>query len=141
MIRRAVVTGLGFITSIGNDRTSVTESLRTLRSGIESIELMGNPAVTVKVGGTLKEFVTESPSWRDWRYPSRYDFPREALRSLSPHGLYALCATEQALADARLDRDALTDGATGLYCASAGSTFLTCQHIQQMHAARGHRGN
>ena len=51
MIRRAVVTGLGFITSIGNDRASVTESLRTLRSGIERTELMGNPAITVKVSG------------------------------------------------------------------------------------------
>jgi 3-oxoacyl-[acyl-carrier-protein] synthase-1 len=141
MIRRAVVTGLGFITSIGNDRPAVTEALRTLRSGIEGIELMGNPALTVKVAGTIKGFTTDSPSWRDWRYPARYDFPREALRSLSPHGLYALCATEQALADSGLDRDALTDGATGLYCASAGSTFLAYHHVHLMHAARGERGN
>lgn len=141
MIRRAVVTGLGFITSIGNDRPAVTDSLRTLRSGIETIELMGNPAVAVKVGGTIKDFATESPSWRDWRYPARYDFPREALRSLSPHGLYALCATEQALADAGLDPAQLTDGTTGLYCASAGSTFLTYHHVHQMHASRGERGN
>src|SRR5688572_15939850 len=141
MIRRAVVTGLGFITSIGNDRASVTDSLRTLRSGIERTELMGNPTLTVKVSGTIKDFTTDSPSWRDWRYPSQYDFPREALRSVSPHGLYALCATEQALADSGLARDALTDGATGLYCASAGSTFLTYHHVHQMHAARGERGN
>ena len=129
MNRRAVVTGLGFITSIGNDRATVTRVLRTLRSGIERIELLGNPALTVKVAGTIKEFTTDSPSWRDWRYPAQYDFPRETLRSLSPHGLYALCATEQALADAGLDRDALTDGATGLYCASAGSAFLTYHHV------------
>lgn len=141
MIRRVVVTGLGFITSIGNDRATVTESLRTLRSGIERIELMGNPALTVKVAGTIKDFTTDSPSWRDWRYPANYDFPREALRSISPHGLYAMCATEQALADSGLDRNALTDGATGLYCASAGSTFLTYHHVSQMHAARGERGN
>lgn len=141
MIRRAVVTGLGFITSIGNDRNAVTQSLRTLRGGIERIELMNNPALTVKVAGTLKEFSVDSPSWRDWRYPSQYDFPREALRSLSPHGLYALCATEQALSDSGLSRDLLSDGTTGLYCASAGSTFLCHHHVQQMHAARGERGN
>ena len=141
MTRRAVVTGLGFITSIGNDRPTVTAALRNLRSGIERIELMGNPALSVKVAGTIKDFTTESPSWRDWRHPARYEFPREALRSLSPHGLYALCATEQALADAGLKRDALTDGATGLYCASAGSTFLTYHHVHQMHLARGERGN
>lgn len=141
MIRRAVVTGLGFITSIGNDRAAVTASLRTLRSGVESIELLGNPALPIRVAGTIKGFTTDSPSWRDWRYPELYDFPREALRSLSPHGLYALCATEQALADSGLDREALTDGATGLYCASAGSAFITYHHVQQMHAARGERGN
>ena len=67
MTRRAVVTGLGFITSIGNDRSTVTAALRNLRSGIERIELMGNPALSVKVAGTIKDFTTDSPSWRDWR--------------------------------------------------------------------------
>jgi 3-oxoacyl-(acyl-carrier-protein) synthase len=141
MNRTAVVTGLGFITSIGNDRAAVTESLRTSRVGLERIEFPGNPELSTKVAGTVKEFVVDSPSWRDWRYPARYQLPRETLRSLAPHGLYALCATEQALADAGLARDALTDGGTGLYCASAGSAFLLHHHLTQMHAARFERGN
>jgi 3-oxoacyl-[acyl-carrier-protein] synthase-1 len=138
---RAVVTGLGFITPIGNDGTAVLDSLRTLRSGIERVEFLGNPALTVKVAGTIKEFVTESPSWRDWRYPARYVLPREVLRSVGPHGLYALCATEQALVDAGLTRDELTDGNTGLYCASAGSAFMAYHHLSHLHAVRGERGN
>jgi 3-oxoacyl-[acyl-carrier-protein] synthase-1 len=141
MNRRAVVTGLGFITSIGNDRAAVAQSLRTLRSGVETIEFLGNPAISVKVAGTVKEFVVDSPGWRDWRYPARYDLARETLRSLSPHGLYALCATEQALADAGLTKESLTDGATGLYCASAGSAFLLHHNLAQMHAVRFERGN
>ncbi|MEO7414008.1 MAG: beta-ketoacyl-[acyl-carrier-protein] synthase family protein [Opitutaceae bacterium] len=44
---------------------------------------------------------------------------------MSPHGIYALCATEQALDDARLSPESLTDGATGLYCASS-SHALGC---------------
>lgn len=141
MNRTAVVTGLGFITSIGNDRATVVESLRRLRPGLESIEFLGNPAISVRVAGTIKEFTTESPVWRDWRFPARYDLSRETLRSLSPHGLYALCATEQALADAGLANEMLTDGATGLYCASAGSAFLLHHHLAHMHAVRGERGN
>ncbi|MEO5958877.1 MAG: beta-ketoacyl-[acyl-carrier-protein] synthase family protein [Opitutaceae bacterium] len=141
MSRRAVVTGLGFITSIGNDRAAVAHSLRTLRSGLERVEFLGNPALTAKVAGTVKEFSVDSPGWRDWRYPARYEFSRESLRSLAPHGLYALCATEQAIADAGLSRDALTDGATGLYCASAGSAFLLHHNLAQMRAVRGERGN
>lgn len=141
MSRRAVVTGIGFITSIGNDRAAVAASLRTLRGGLERVEFLGNPAIGVKVAGTVKEFAVESPSWRDWRYPARYDLSRETLRSLSPHGLYALCAAEQALDDAGLANEALTDGDTGLYCASAGSAFLLHHNLAQMHAARFERGN
>lgn len=141
MNRSAVVTGLGFITSIGNDRAAVSESLRTLRGGLARIEFLDNPALSVKVAGTVKEFEVDSPSWRDWRYPARYTLPRDTLRSLAPHGLYALCATEQALADAGLAPADLTDGATGLYCASAGSAFLLHHHLAQMHAVRGERGN
>jgi len=141
MNRRAVVTGLGFITSIGNDRAAVTASLRGLRGGLERIEFAGNPNLPVKVAGTVKDFTVESPSWRDWRYPARYTLPRETLRSLAPHGVYALCATEQAIADAGLTSEALRDGATGLYCASAGSAFLLHHHLAQMHAAHFERGN
>ncbi|MDP3071828.1 MAG: beta-ketoacyl-[acyl-carrier-protein] synthase family protein [Opitutaceae bacterium] len=141
MSRTAVVTGLGFITPIGHDRAGVTASLRALRHGLAPIDFFGNPAVNVKVAGIVRDFDVASPSWRDWRWPARYDFPRETLRSLAPHGLYALCAVEQALADAQLTRDAITDGATGLYCASAGSAFLLHHHVAQMTAARGERCN
>lgn len=139
--RTAVVTGLGFITSIGNDRAAVTESLRTLRPGLAAVEFLGNPALPVKVAGTIKHFSVDSPSWRDWAYPSNYAFPRETLRSLSPHGLYAVCATEQALHDASLSTGDLGDGQTGLYCASAGSAFLAHHHLAQLHAVRGERGS
>lgn len=141
MSHRAVVTGLGFITSIGNNRAAVCESLRELRPGIERVEFLANPALPIRVAGTVKEFTVDSPSWRDWRYPSDYQLPRETLRSVSPHGLYALCAVEQALRDARLEPGELRDGGTGLYCASAGSAFFLHHHLAQMHAVRGERGN
>lgn len=141
MNRTAVVTGLGFITPIGNDRAAVTAGLRALRPGLAPITFFDNPAVSVKVAGTVKEFDVESPGWRDWHWPARYEFPRETLRSLAPHGLYALCAVEQALADASLGADAITDGGTGLYCASAGSAFMTHHQVAQIYAARGERGN
>jgi 3-oxoacyl-(acyl-carrier-protein) synthase len=141
MSRAAVITGLGFITCIGNDRAAVTASLRTLRPGLAPVTFLDNPDLPVKVAGTIRDFAVESPSWRDWRYPASYQFPREALRSVSPHGLYALCAVEQALADAGLKAEDLTDGGTGLYCASAGSAFLLHHNLAQMHAARGERGN
>lgn len=141
MSRSAVITGLGFVTCIGLDRAAVTASLRAQRPGLERVTFLDNPGLPVKVAGLIREFEVESPSWRDWRYPDRYRFPREVLRGLSPHGLYALCAVEQALADAGLGTADLGDGATGLYCASAGSAFLLHHNLAQLHAARGERGN
>jgi 3-oxoacyl-(acyl-carrier-protein) synthase len=141
MSRRAIITGIGFITSIGNDRAAVLESLREMRPGLENVVFLGNPNLPVKVAGTIKGFRTDSPSWRDWTCPDRYQPPRETLRSMSPHGLYAFCAVEQALDDAKLAAGDLSDGTTGLYCASAGSAFLLHHNLVQMHAVRGERGN
>ncbi|MDB6094454.1 MAG: beta-ketoacyl synthase [Verrucomicrobia bacterium] len=141
MSRSALVTGLGFITSIGNDRAAVTRHLRELKPGLERVEFLHNPSLPTKVAGTVKGFSVDSPSWRDWRYPPDYDLPRETLRGVSAHGLYALCAVEQALADAGLKPADLRDGATGLYCASAGSAFMLHHHLAHMHAVRGERGN
>jgi len=140
-MRSVAITGLGFITSIGNDRAAVSRSLREGLSGLARVEFLHNPRLSIRVAGTVKDFETDSPSWRDWRYPERYQLAREALRSLAPHGLYALCAVEQALADARLTAAELGDGATGLYCASAGSAFLMHHHLAQLHAVQGERGN
>jgi 3-oxoacyl-[acyl-carrier-protein] synthase I len=141
MSRRVVITGVGLITPIGNDEAAVLASLRALRHGFAPVEFHGNPRLPVKLAGRLKEFAVASTQWRDWRWPARYAIPPEALRSLPPHGLYALCAIEQAVAAAGLAAAALRDGATGLFCASAGSTFLLHHHLTQLAATRGERGS
>ena len=81
---RAVITGIGFITSIGNSRTDVLRSLRELRHGFKTVEFLGNPRIPVRVVGAVEGFETDSTNWRDWRYPERYRFGPEALRSVSP---------------------------------------------------------
>ena len=136
-----VITGLGFVTSIGLDRAAVLRSLRKLRHGFEPVEFLGNPNLPVKVAGTVKGFAFPPPNWRDWRWPDQFFVDRELLRGLAPHGVYALCALQQAVADAGLEPAALTGGDTGLFCASAGSPFLLGHFLDQMHATRGERGN
>lgn len=136
-----VITGLGFITSIGQDRLAVRRSLCELHHGFEPVEFLGNPALPVKVAGTLKGFAFPTPSWRDWRWPGHFTVDRELLRGLAPHGVYAVCALQQALADAGLDPAELGDGMTGLFCASAGSPFMLRSFLNQMHETRGERGN
>jgi 3-oxoacyl-(acyl-carrier-protein) synthase len=137
----ALVTGLGFITPIGNDRETVTASLRTGRHGFAPVEFAGNPNLTIKVAAPVRDFFVDSPNCREWTWPARYDIPRETLRGLAPHGVYAFCAIEQALADAGLTPADLTDGTTGLFCASAGSAMLLHHYIAQMHACHFERGH
>ena len=136
-----VITGLGFVTSIGHDRTTVLRHLRELRHGFEPVEFFDNPNLPVKVAGTIKGFAFPTPNWRDWRWPEQFSVDRELIRGLAPHGVYAVCALQQALAEAGLDPAQLGDGATGLFCASAGSPFMLGHFLEQMHATRGERGN
>jgi 3-oxoacyl-[acyl-carrier-protein] synthase-1 len=136
-----VITGLGFITSIGNDRAAVRRSLRELQHGFERVEFFGNPDLPVKVAGTIKGFAFPTPNWRDWRWPEQIAVDRELLRGLAPHGVYALGAVQQALTEAGLEPADLGDGTTGLFCASSGSAFMLGNFLQQMRDTRGERGN
>lgn len=136
----AVVTGLGFITSIGIDRASVVRSLREGRSGVAAYDFCGNPDHPVKVAAPVPGFFVDSPNWREWKWPEGYDIPRETIRGLAPHGVYAVCAIEQALVDAGLTAADLTNGDTGLFCASAGSPYLLHHYMGEMEAAGFERG-
>src|SRR5215207_3941964 len=127
-----VISGLGFVTSIGNDRASVARSLRELRSGIERFEFLPGVDLPVRVAGTIKGFDLPGPLWPAWRWPAGYTISRDLLRGLPPHGLYAIVSFEQALAEARLTPEEIANEETGLFCASAGSPRLTRHHLAQM---------
>ncbi len=99
--RRIVVTGLGFITSIGNNREQVLTSLRERRTGIEYFPPLERTGVNVRLAGTIKEFSFPELRSDEWAYPSEYKIERTQLRSLSPNGVYAHCAMTQAIQDAQ----------------------------------------
>jgi len=129
---RVFITGLGFITSIGNDAPSVSRALRELRHGLELYPPFQKPEVPCKVTGTIKEFDTDSVDQEDWKWPARYTIKRETLRTMAPHGLFAHCAFLQAIADARLEAPDISNPETGLYAASGGSPMLTAYHHDRM---------
>jgi len=129
---RVFITGLGFVTSIGNDAAAVASSLRDLRHGFEVYPPFQKPEIPCKIVGTIKEFSTDSADPEDWTWPKRYAIKRETLRSMAPHGLFAHCAMLQAVEDARLDAPAISDPGTGLNAASGGSPYLTHHHHERM---------
>ncbi|MFN0126008.1 MAG: beta-ketoacyl-[acyl-carrier-protein] synthase family protein [Verrucomicrobiales bacterium] len=132
MISAPVITGMGFVTSIGHDRASVVTSLRDLRSGIERWDPWPGIELPVRVAGTLKGIDTEAADTAGWTWPGPWEIDRGLLRGLPPHGLYAAIAIEQALAEARLTRSDLRDGRTGLFTASAGSARRLRQHLNRL---------
>ncbi len=135
------VTGLGFISSIGNEEASVKESLLELRHGIERFAFTNVPQSPVSVLGTIKEFETESMDPEDWVYPKRYRLPRSILRCLSPHGLYGHCALVQAIESAGLSEDLVSNPRTGLFSASVGSTWMVHGYLARMHEVGVERTN
>jgi len=88
-VRRVVVTGLGFISSIGNNREQLFDSLRHQRSGIELHPELDLPISPVRLAGTIKGFSFPSEDYKTWKIPKEVPLSRKELRSMSPHVIYA----------------------------------------------------
>ncbi|MCE8514418.1 beta-ketoacyl-ACP synthase I [Ruegeria pomeroyi] len=106
-MRRVVVTGLGIVSSIGNNAEEVTASLRAGRSGIVASEEMAEHGFRSRIAGTLKIDVAEHVDKR-------------ALRFMGPGAAYAHIAMQQAIADAGLTEDQIVNPRTGLVAGSGG---------------------
>jgi 3-oxoacyl-[acyl-carrier-protein] synthase-1 len=133
-MRKVYITGIGLVTSIGNDIPSVSQSLRELRHGFETYAPFQKADVPVKVVGTIKGYNADSYDCEDWTYPSRFSLKRDILRGMAPHGLYTYCAMLDAIADARkLATGDVSNDDTGLYAASGGSPHLLGHYLHRMN--------
>jgi 3-oxoacyl-[acyl-carrier-protein] synthase-1 len=79
---RVFITGVGFVTSIGNDAATVTGNLREMRHGFELYPPFQKPEIACKVIGTIKGFMTDSVDPEDWTWPAGYEIKRETIRSM-----------------------------------------------------------
>jgi 3-oxoacyl-[acyl-carrier-protein] synthase-1 len=129
---RVFITGLGFVTCIGNDAAAILRNLRDLRHGLEVYPPFAKADIPCKVVGTIKDFFTDSMDPEDWKWPGRYAIKRDTLRSMAPNGLYAHCSLLQALEDAKLGPADVSHPEAGLYAASGGSPMLTHHHHERL---------
>ncbi|CUH75793.1 3-oxoacyl-[acyl-carrier-protein] synthase 1 [Tritonibacter multivorans] len=114
-MRRVVVTGLGIVSSIGNNAEEVTASLRAGKSGIVASESMAEHGFRSQIAGTLKIDVSEHVDKR-------------TLRFMGAGAAYAHIAMGQAIADAGLSEEHVVNERTGLVAGSGGpstSAMLT----------------
>ncbi len=114
-MRRVVVTGLGVVSSIGNNAEEVIASLKAGKSGIVANEQMVEHGFRSQIAGSLKIDVAEHVDKR-------------TLRFMGPGAAYAHIAMSQAIADAGLTEDQVVSPRTGLVAGSGGpstSAMLT----------------
>lgn len=122
MSRRVVITGMAGFSPIGNNWEEISASLKNGQSGIVHMEEWEKyEGLDTKLGGTVKNF--EKPE----------HFNRKVTRSMGRVGLMATVATEQALADAGLEREQLQDGMAGVaYGSSTGSTDASAEFLNML---------
>lgn len=137
----AVITGLGFVTSIGHSRAAVTRSLRELRHGFGKWEPLPDVKIPVTVAGLLRGFDVSAANPAAWSWPAEFDLDPAMVRAMPPHGVYALCALRQALDEARLTEAEWRDGRAGLFCASGGSPRLMHHHLARLEASGWQRAH
>ena len=67
-MRRVVVTGLGIVSSIGNNAGEVLESLKAGKSGIEASDAMAEHGFRSQIAGTIKLDPAEHVDKRTLRF-------------------------------------------------------------------------
>lgn len=121
LMKKVVVTGLGFASSIGSDKETVVNSLKQLRHGFAPFPAREGEVCPPKLYGPVPGFTVANWDPEDWQYPERFNIPRAQIRSMSPNVLYAYCSVADAIADAGLGTEEISDLRTGLFSASGGS--------------------
>ena len=114
-MRRVVVTGLGIVSSIGTSAEEVTASLKAGKSGIVSAPEYVEHGFRSQIHGRVDINVAEH-------------IDKRTLRFMGPGSAYAHIAMQQAITDAGLPEDKVSNIRTGLIAGSGGpstSAMLT----------------
>lgn len=107
MTRRVVVTGIGIVSSIGNNKVEVTESLRLGRSGIRRSEEYRELGFRSQVFGPIRLDPDEL-------------IDRKIRRFMGDGAAFNYLAMQEAIADAGLEQEEISNPRTGLIMGSGG---------------------
>ncbi|ENN2095012.1 beta-ketoacyl-ACP synthase I [Salmonella enterica] len=109
-MKRAVITGLGIVSSIGNNQQEVLASLREGRSGITFSQELKDAGMRSQVWGNVKLNTTGL-------------IDRKVVRFMSDASIYAYLSMEQAVADAGLAPEVYQNNPrVGLIAGSGGGS-------------------
>lgn len=108
-MKRVVITGFGIVSCLGNDKQSVTESLREGRSGIKFQEKYKEMGMRSHVAGSIDIDLDEH-------------IDRKVKRFMGDAAAFTYVAMKQAIEDAGLPEELVSNPRTGLIMGSGGGS-------------------
>jgi 3-oxoacyl-[acyl-carrier-protein] synthase I len=107
-LKRAVITGLGIVSSIGNNQQEVLESLQQVRSGIVLHQEYQDLGFRTSVHGSIDIDLKQ--------------IPKKVKRFMGDGAAYNYIAMLEAIADANLPDDVVSNVRSGLIAGSGGTS-------------------
>lgn len=109
-MRRVVITGFGIVSSLGNNKQEVLDSLQAGRSGITYQPEYAERGLRSHVAGSIKNLDVEAL------------IDRKLLRFMAKGHAYAWLAMQEAIADANLPEELVSNVRTGLIVGAGGTS-------------------
>ena len=110
-MRRAVITGMGIVSCLGNDTKTVAANLRAGKTGIRFNPSYAEMGLRSHVSGTVDINLEEA-------------IDRKVLRFMGDAAAFSYLAMEQAVADSGLSPEDVSNPRTGLIAGSGGASTL-----------------
>jgi len=128
MKRRVVITGMGIVSCIGNGVDAVTESLRSMRSGIAANARYRELGLRSQVSGSITD-----------REELLQQVDRKLSRFMGDAALFAYLSMRQAIADSGLGAEIVSHPRTGLIAGSGGGSPVNQVEGMEILKERGIR--
>jgi len=109
-MKRVVVTGMGIVCSLGNNKSEVLESLKKAKSGIEFSENYAEMGLRSHVYGSVSEIDTSDV------------IDRKMLRFMADAAIYNAIALDEAIKQSGLSPEMVSHERTGLIMGSGGAS-------------------
>ena len=126
-MRRVVVTGMGIVSSLGNNKVEVKDSLYEGRSGITFQQEYADRGLRSHVAGSIKNLDIEAL------------IDRKLLRFMAKGHAYAWLAMQEAIADSALPEEMVSNLRTGLIVGAGGTSTESMLEATDTLAEKGIR--
>ena len=123
-IRRAVITGLGIVSPLGNDKASVIASLREKKSGIKLQHSYVEMGLRSHIAGSI-----------DLDIEARID--RKMRRFMGDAAAFAYVSMADAIEDSGLESDDVSNVRTGIVAGSGGASSLNLTEAADILREKG----